>query len=185
MIETGIKIDDSELDTVLGNIVARSSSKRQALKTIGAIGRESVRRNFREGGRPQKWTPSKRVEGKRGQTLRKTGRLQNSIAASVGSESVIIGTNVVYAAVHNFGAKKFSFGTVVTKVSAHRRKYRGRNIKNGRRKTASGIVFVRAHTRKMKLPWGDIPARRFMMLQRRDLLEIEGALAGYLITGEA
>jgi phage virion morphogenesis protein len=184
MIEPGIKINDSELDKVLGRIVQRSSDKRPVLKTIGAIGRESVRRNFREGGRPTKWTPSKRVEGKRGQTLRKSGRLQNSITSSVSSDSVIIGTNTVYAAVHNFGALKFSFGTVVAKVPAHRRKAKGRNMKSGRKKTASGVVFVKAHTRKMKLPWGDIPAREFMVLQQQDLLEIEGEMAGYLIEGE-
>ncbi len=184
MIEPGIKIDDSELQKVLGKIVARSSNKKPALRAIGAIARESVRTNFREGGRPKKWEKSKRVKGKRGQTLRKTGRLMNSITSTVSDDSVIVGTNDVRAATHHYGAKKFSFGTVVANIPAHRRKFVAGNIKSGRKKTASGVIFVKAHTRKMKLPWGDIPARPFMVLQRKDILEIQAALAGHLIKGD-
>jgi len=185
MISPGIKIDDREMQKVCAKIVERGVNKKPALRTIGAIARESVRWNFRAGGRPNKWQPSKRVSGKRGgQTLRKSGRLQNSIASSVGSDSVIVGTNVVYAPTHNFGAKKFSFGTVVAKVPAHSRKNSAGDIKVGRKKVAGGVSFVKAHTRKMKVPWGDIPQREFMLLQHQDLVEIQGALLGHMITGE-
>jgi phage virion morphogenesis protein len=183
MISPGIKIDDRELQTVLAKIVQRGTNKGNGLRTIGAIARESIRYNFRSGGRPNKWQASKRADGKRGQTLRKSGRLMNSISSTVADDRVIVGTNVIYAATHNYGAKKASFGTVVARIPAHSRKNTSANIKSGRKKTASGVSFVRAHTRKMSVPWGDIPARPFMLLQQEDILSIESAIANHMIGG--
>ena len=183
MISPGIKIDDHELQKVCAKIVERGANKKDALRTIGAIARESIRYNFRAGGRPNKWPASKRATGSRGQTLRKTGRLQNSITSTITGDSVIVGTNVIYAAVQNYGARKFSFGTVVAKVRAHSRKNSAGDIKVGRKKVAGGVSFVRAHTRTMKLPWGDIPARPFMVLQQDDIVSIEAAIAKHIIGG--
>lgn len=183
MISPGIKIDGRELQKVCVKIVERGANKKDALRTIGAIARESIRYNFRAGGRPNKWVASKRVTAKRGQTLRKSGRLMNSITSTIAGDRVIVGTNVIYAAVQNYGAKKFSFGTVLAKIPAHSRKNPARDIKDGRKKMAGGVSFVRAHTRTMKLPWGDIPARPFMVLQQEDILSMEIAIAKQIIGG--
>jgi len=169
-----MKIDDSELDVVLGRIIDRCNDKRAALKTIGAIGRESIRTNFMQSGRPVKWQPSKRstdqsLPGRDGSILRDTNRLMNSITSSVQKDSVIIGTNVEYAAVHNFGVKKFSFGTFAARVRSHERVSR-----SGTRYT------VKAHERRVRLPWGDIPARPFVLLQDEDITEIEMVMAAHL-----
>jgi phage gpG-like protein len=181
MFSAGIKIDDSELQKVCAKIIQRGTNKKNGLRTIGAIARESIRYNFRAGGRPNKWAESKGAAKRRGQTLRRSGRLMNSITSTISGESVIVGTNVIYAAVQNYGAKKFSFGTVVAKVKAHSRKNPAGDIKSGRKKLAGGVSFVRAHTRKMQLPWGDIPARPFMVLQQEDILSIEAAMAQHII----
>jgi phage virion morphogenesis protein len=100
-------------------------------RQIGEIVTRSVRENFREGGRPQKWTPlaietlmgkaggMRAAYTKKGGRLRNsarkrilgnkilidTGRLINSITYVVGPRDVEIGTNVEYAAVHQFGDK--------------------------------------------------------------------------------
>jgi phage gpG-like protein len=178
MIEPGMKIDDSELDIVLGKIIDRCANKTAALKIIGAIGRESIRTNFMVSGRPVKWKPSKRsadqgIPGRAGSTLRDSNRLMNSITSTVQGDSVIIGTNVEYAAVHNYGAKKFSFGTFASQVRSHERL-----SPSGKRSV------VREHKRKVKLPWGDIPAREFVLLQDADIPEIEMVMAAHL-TGES
>lgn len=165
-----IKIDDRELQETLQLILDRLEDKNKGLKIIGAIGRESVRRNFREGGRPQKWLKSNRVKEDSGQTLRDTNRLMNSISYAIKGERVIIGTNVEYAATHHFGAIKGSFGTVAAKVKAHQRV-----SKKGKKYT------VREHERKMKLPWGTIPARPFMVLQDEDLVAIEEVMAAHVM----
>jgi phage gpG-like protein len=86
-------------------------------------------------------------------TLTDTARLRRSFAVEVSDDKVAVGTSVVYAGTHQFGAKKGSFGIKAVAVKAHRRI-------NG--------SDVRAHTRRVSLPWGDIPARPFLMLQDED-----------------
>lgn len=172
-----IEIDDARLQEVLAKSIERCENKQQALRAVGAIVRESIRTNFREGGRPEKWDASKRGEAdsipkRRVGTLRDTNRLMNSFTIKADQERVIVGTNVVYAATHNYGAEKYSFGTVVAKVPEHYRTFRGRFK-----------IKVKAHDRKMKLPWGTIPARPFMHITTDDIADIEEIMAAH-ITGE-
>lgn len=65
----------------------------------------SIQLNFKAGGRPNKWT--KRKDNKTHNILIKSGILKNSIFATVDQNvgKINIGTNVVYAAIHNFGGK--------------------------------------------------------------------------------
>lgn len=173
-----IKIDDTEVQALLAQLADRISNRQPVMKAIGAIIRESVRTNFHEGGRPVKWKPSKRgnadkVPGRTAGTLRDTGRLMNSITLIADNNRVVVGTNVEYAAVHQFGAKKFSFGTVAAQVKGHVRVWRGKNVQ------------VKPHQRRMKLPWGDIPARPFMLVQDEDLLDIKEVLEKYITGGTA
>lgn len=172
-----VKIDDAELQRTLAGIVGRCRDMRPVMKGVGGIIRESIRTNFREGGRPLRWKPSKRgtadsIPGRMIGTLRDTNRLMNSFTNNADRDRVSVGTNVEYAATHHFGAKKGSFGAVAAMVRAHLRQ-----SKSG--KTSQ----VKEHQRRMRLPWGDIPARPFMLVQDEDIVDIKEALADY-ITGE-
>lgn len=102
--------------------------KRRAYKNIGEHMKRSIGENFSAGGRPKKWKPIKRntmiaklggkgkVFGKRGKikkaARRKIGknkilvdssRLVRSINYRVVSDGVLIGSNLDYAAIHQFG----------------------------------------------------------------------------------
>ena len=81
-------------------------------------------------------------------------------------------TNVVYAAIMHFGAKRGEFGekTFIQRVKEHVRRMRGK------------ISRVRAHQRtvRLKLPWGDIPARPFMLIQPEDITDITELINRYL-----
>lgn len=55
------------------------------------------------------WLPSRRAREQGGQTLTDTARLRQSITHRAGPDSAEVGTNVVYAAIHQFG------GTIVPK----------------------------------------------------------------------
>lgn len=170
-----ITIDDARLQEVLAQSIERCENKQQALRAVGAIVRESIRTNFREGGRPDRWQPSNRgaaesIPGRRIGTLRDTNRLMNSFTIKADQNSVVVGSNVEYAATHQFGARKFSFGTVVAKVPAHYRTYKGRFK-----------IQVKAHERKMQLPWGNIPARPFMHIVSDDIQDIEEIMATHII----
>ncbi|HHL33112.1 MAG TPA: hypothetical protein ENJ30_01965 [Desulfobulbaceae bacterium] len=157
-----------ELEKQLNRVAGRIGNA-EMLRLAGAIVRESVRTNFAAGGRPRKW---KRLKTRQGQPLRDTGRLQNSVTSKVSGNVVYVGTNVVYAAVPQFGAKKGSFGEFVVSVAAH-----DRTAKTGKQ------YMVRAHSRRVRLPRGNIPARPFLLVQDEDRVEIEAVSARYIIKG--
>lgn len=101
---------DEELQAMARAMRERLSRIRfQPLLT--AIGNElvtSVSRRFETGTAPDgsRWPESLRVKHKGGQTLIKSGRLRDSIAGNgpqVTARSVEIGTNLEYAAIHQFG----------------------------------------------------------------------------------
>jgi len=178
-----LKIDAAEFDKTFGRIISNLEKPENGYRAVGAIARESIRYNFEVGGRPTPWKPSKAASaratpGKRAATLRKSNRLMNSFTAGgagavfkVTKSGVLVGTNVIYAATMNSGAKKGGFGTKTMSVRAHTRKWGDKEI------------AVRSHQRTMKLPWGDIPAREFALLQTEDITEINKVLATNIVEG--
>lgn len=100
-----------------------------------------TRRRFREGIEPggAKWPPLKGAGTKRDargrfiqgsgaksrrKPLLKSGRLRNSITYKASTDGVAVGTNVVYAARHNFGFRRGR------KVLTPRRQFLGVNERN-------------------------------------------------------
>ncbi len=59
----------------------------------------AVKLNFRYAGRP-KWLGLKYRAGK---PLTDTGRLKDSFSTMYDNDTALVGTNIVYAAIHNFG----------------------------------------------------------------------------------
>lgn len=110
-------------------VAERCRDMRPLLDFIGEHGKRSIDENFRAGGRPEPWQELKAttlyggIHGRRLLKNRKTptlsarfrkylagkkilinrGRLKNSINVKTGRTSVTWGTNLVYAAIHNFG----------------------------------------------------------------------------------
>jgi len=170
-----VKINDRKVKALLGRMQRNLGDLTPATKIIGSIIRTSVVRNFEKSGRPAKWKKHSRLTAKRRGKGAKilmaqglAGGLAGSINYQAGKNSVKIGTNKIYGAIHQFGAKKGSFGTVTANISPYFRQ---------------GIK-VKEHTRKMKLPWGDIPARPFLMIQNEDWTEIRAALNDYITGGQ-
>lgn len=103
MAELSAKVEGLDrLNRRLQAIRKRAISPRQPLEEIGQLMVRSVRKNFREGGRPKKWPKSKRAEGGRS-TLVKSGHLMRSVHARMEARRVLIGPNRVYARIHQFG----------------------------------------------------------------------------------
>lgn len=127
---------------------------------ISTVLENSVRQNFEEGGRPNKWPQSKRAASKGGQTLRDTDRLYNSITSAfdIQEGGVRVGTNVEYAAAHHFGVD----AEVEQQVREH-----VRIIKQafGKELDTPMRVTVRAHSRTMHIKIHDRP---FMLMQDED-----------------
>lgn len=80
----------------------------------------------------------------------RTGTLRRSINRQVVADASGVhateGTNVRYAAIHEYGFD----GTVP--VAAHVRKVASRSVGKGKKQTLQGIAFVSAHTRHVVMP---------------------------------
>ena len=61
----------------------------------------AVKLNFRYAGRP-KWLGLKYRAGK---PLTDTGRLKDSFSTMYDNDTALVGTNIIYAAIHNFGGQ--------------------------------------------------------------------------------
>ena len=88
----------------------------------------------------------------RAKKLQVTRHLLDSIVADHDSNSAVVGTNLKYAATHQFGALKGQYG------------------------------FFAFDTRAgaFEVPWGDIPARPFLGISTSDQKDIEGLVIRHL-----
>ena len=116
-----IELDNREIVAALDKIQRSSRDLHQPLDNIGAHIVSEIDLLFRDERDPygNDWEPlsevtiKKRRKGPRSgndKILNDTGRLKNSITHNVLGNSVEVGTNVVYAAIHQFGAAKHSLG---------------------------------------------------------------------------
>lgn len=174
----------------LAQIPVRAMDLRPVLQQFGIHMLRSIQRNFAEGGRPirwRQWAPSTaaneagplylrsgKVTSSRGRTARArtgkvlydTGRLANSITSQVtGPRTLRLGTNLVYAAIHQLG------GTI--------------NI--------PGIRPVRAKALRWFLPGGKvvfakkaaphtvrIPSRPYLVAQEEDMQILQSMIDRHL-----
>jgi phage gpG-like protein len=89
----------------LGDLIARTGNPTPLFENIGLSLVTSTQRRFDTGvgvdGSP--WPPSLRVIAHGGKTLVLSARLYRSITFTASATGVEIGTNVIYAAIHQFG----------------------------------------------------------------------------------
>ena len=105
-----IKLDNKEVESRLLDWVKRSENLRPLMKNIAGIMADSTEENFKEEGRP-KWKDlsekTKTVRRKTGhypgQILQVSGQLAMSITTQYDNESAVIGSNKLYAAIHQLG----------------------------------------------------------------------------------
>ena len=95
----------SRIEGMVQALSERISHLAPALLDIGEHIVSQARMHFREETGPDRvpWQESARAREEEGQTLTLTARLKNSITADVTDDSVIVGTNVAYAAAHQMG----------------------------------------------------------------------------------
>ena len=160
-------IEDARLQRALARIVAAGSKGSapavSALRQIGSyMVAATIRRFELEGGAGGRWTPSRRAREEGGQTLTDTGRLRSSITYNVTGDGVEIGTNVAYAAIHQFGGRTPP-----------------RTIRP-RRKKALFFPGARHPVAKIEHPGSNIPARPFLDFDDRDRIAVGRIVARML-----
>lgn len=152
MIQIGV--DDHEIRQALGALKHKLGDATEVMDEIGALVELSIKLNFEDEGRPARWPKSRRALAEGGQTLTSPqARLRNSFGHQAGPFSVVIGTNVQYAAIHHFG------GVI--------------RAKNG--KALATPFGPRQSVR--------IPARPFLLLQDQDRVHILNVMRRYLSGG--
>ncbi|MCL2872963.1 MAG: phage virion morphogenesis protein [Betaproteobacteria bacterium] len=155
------------------------------MKAIAGVLDDETEQNFDEQGRPP-WTPLAKSTLKRrpdradGMILQDTGRLKASISTSYGKDFAVIGSNSVYARIHQLG------GSI--KVGERTGAVRLRTDKNGELVRQRGHPNLarfakKSHKQAILKPWAsggyeiDIPARPYLQISSEGWQEI-GAIVG-------
>lgn len=107
-----IKIYNKKVEKALLEIAQKTSNLRPLMKNIAGIMADSTEENFKEEGRP-KWkdlsektkTARKKSGHYPGQILQVSGQLALSVTTQYDDTSVVIGSNKVYAAIHQLGGQ--------------------------------------------------------------------------------
>ena len=159
-----LTLRDEDLGRTLEALARRLGDLRPVLQEIGETLVASAMLTFTEQRDPwgQAWdrlsgvTLARRRQGPRPTSstsiLRDTGLLANSFSAQATADSVEVGTSLVYAATHQFGARMGQYGRY-SQVSRWRQ-------------FAEGDFRKYAGTKKgFPIPWGDIPARPFLPIK--------------------
>ena len=108
-----IKLDNKEVESRLLDLAKRSENLRPLMKNIAGIFAYSTEENFKEAGRPDKWTElsestiKQRTKNKQwpGMILQISGQLASSVNTYYDNDSAVIGSNLDYAAIHQLGGQ--------------------------------------------------------------------------------
>ena len=165
-----VDVEDESLRSALRRLTARVDDLKPVMDEIGSsLVASTIDRFEREtdpDGKP--WKPSRRAQREGGQTLTDKGRLRASITHRADRDGVDVGTNVVYAAIHQFG------GTVKRQA---RRQTLAFNKKGGgfasrkstRRRRAGFVAIAFAEIGAHEV---DMPARPFLGVNEADRVSI-------------
>lgn len=114
--KSGVSLNWGGLDRVVDRASKRlAAQRRNLLNAVGETLVSGTLERFENEEDPQgkKWEPSGRAweqglksrRGRKGKTLQDTGRLRSSIDYAVTQDSVLVGSNVEYARIHQEGGK--------------------------------------------------------------------------------
>lgn len=106
MVTMALTLDDARLDKGLGDALRRAADMSPLMRRIGNVLEVSVSERFEQSKGPggEAWPMSIRAQESGGKTLIDSTRLRDSIVSEAEPRAVEIGSNVPYAAPHQFGA---------------------------------------------------------------------------------
>lgn len=108
-----IKIDNKAVESKLLDLARKSENLRPLMKNIAGIFAYSTEENFKNEGRPDKWTElsestiKQRTKNKQwpGMILQISGQLASSVNTYYDDDSAVMGSNLEYAAIHQLGGQ--------------------------------------------------------------------------------
>lgn len=179
MADLEITIEVENIDRALQEIARRIENTAPAMRQIKGVMLDAVEQNFEEQGRP-KWVdlaPSTKkqraAQGKwPGKILQVSGRLASSITGESGNGFATVGTNLEYAAIHQFGGEITQY--------AQTRFVNFRIDKNGRSRFAKRKDANLAQAVTFRQRTINIPARPFLQFADDDLEEMLVVLSDHI-----
>ncbi|MCM8595367.1 phage virion morphogenesis protein, partial [Accumulibacter sp.] len=169
MIE--IKVDTTAVTQALERLARSAADTSPVMRAIAGVMHDAVMENFQQGGRPA-WVPlkpatlaQKRKLGYGDKPLIRRGggqSLYSSITSRSDQNSAVVGTDVVYAAIHQFGGR----------TAPH--------VIKPRNKKALAWPGIRHPVRSVNHPGSLIPARPFLSLTDADEQKIVSKISDYL-----
>ncbi|CDO60811.1 virion morphogenesis protein [Candidatus Phaeomarinobacter ectocarpi] len=106
-VDITLTFEDGELRHVVSEARARLSDYSPAMDEIGSYLEDRTLERFETGEAPDgtPWLPSQRALDENGKTLVDRGHLLASINYETTPDAVTVGSNVIYAAIHQHGGK--------------------------------------------------------------------------------
>lgn len=107
-VKNGVAPNWGGFDKVIGKASSKmGDTKKAPMASIGETLVSSTLKRFdaEEGPDGKPWQPSKRAAAESGKTLTNTARLRKSIDYAATASMVMVGSNVVYARIHQMGGK--------------------------------------------------------------------------------
>ena len=155
-------IDITGLQALLERLQQTGVNASPLMRRLADIMQDAVEENFAQQGRPR-WlglAPSTLVRRRGGMILQDTGRLASSITGYSDAHTATVGTNLAYAAIHQFGGK--------TRPHVIR-------PRNGK-----ALRFNGRFAKQVNHPGSVIPARPFLRLTSGDEAELLDTVEAYL-----
>lgn len=171
-----IKYDITDFERGLGELISRIEHRQPLMREMAAAMHDAVEENFAQQGRPAwaGWSPRYAKKRTGGKILQKSGRLAASISEYSDNDSATVGTNVVYARIHQEG------GTINIPARSQRAYYK----KNADGRIGNRFVKKSESDSSRWNTMGEykitMPARPFLHLTESDVEGMENTAAEYL-----
>ncbi len=191
MPEIKIEIHDESVKDALKGFVKKVKNPSPVMKIIGEyLARSTEDRFNRQGPAPDgtPWAPLKPATLKRkkhSKILTESGQLRGSIRYQLqGKDTVAIGTNKIYAAIHQLGGDiNVSARSIMIR---HRTDAKG-NLLRTEQFSGQGLIFAKKRHKRVLQRWAEvgahkfhIPARPYLGVSATDSTEIVRIINQYL-----
>ncbi|TKI08657.1 phage virion morphogenesis protein [Martelella alba] len=175
MAQHEIVFDVTDFAHSLGELINKLEHRQPLMRELAGLMWDAVEENFAQQGRPKwmGWSPRYAKRRGPGQILQRSGRLATSIMPYSDNDWAMVGTNVVYAGIHNNGGK--------INIPARSQKAYYKNDKEGKRINRFAKKDGADHSTWHTLPSYTInmPRREFMRLTETDVEDMEEKAQDY------
>ena len=181
---TGVQIriaaDTAPVQAQLGRLLAAAGDLTPAMDEIGSTLVASTILRFEQQTDPEgrRWLPSKAALKRKGLTLVDSARLKLSVTHEATARAVAVGTNVIYAAIHQLGGEIRKGARTQTLAFDRKGRFTSRAKASKRKAGFVPVAFaqISAHVVNM-------PARAFLGVSEGDEADILDVLARHLSDG--